>query len=221
MTSGVSGVSGVAATCYLVARSGPGGLEPLGTAFALGGRRVATALHVVGVGAQELQLIFARGDFQGYQDTNGNQVNFTTAKVVEADPVHDLAILELAQNVDVTVPWTLGSTDDVSPGDWLVSLGFPHTDSGRVVLTRQDATVGAKVLLENQGQKNKHIVINALLRPGQSGGPVMKGDGRVVAVMVGAYAPGGGGFISIGGVDPAALHQTSHAISAEYISEML
>jgi hypothetical protein len=42
-----------------------------------------------------------------------------------------------------------------------------------------------------------------------------------VALLIGSYAPGGGGMVSLGGVDPHTLHQTTHAISAEYAKELL
>ena len=44
---------------------------------------------------------------------------------------------------------------------------------------------------------------------------------RVVGVLAGSYARTGGGQISLGGIDPASLHQTTHAVSAEYLREML
>jgi hypothetical protein len=37
-------------------------------------------------------------------------------------------------------------------------------------------------------------------------------------MVVGSYAPNGGGGILLGDVDPATLHQTTHAISAEYVA---
>lgn len=43
----------------------------------------------------------------------------------------------------------------------------------------------------------------------------------LVAMIIGSYAPNSGGSISLGGVDPHTLHQTTHAVSAEYILQML
>jgi glycine cleavage system aminomethyltransferase T len=65
------------------------------------------------------------------------------------------------------------------------------------------------------------IILNVQARPGQSGSPVLLSDGRTIAAMIiGSYAPRAGGGISLGGVDPHTLHQTTHAISAEYIREL-
>lgn len=83
--------------------------------------------------------------------------------------------------------------------------------------------VGARVLLGAGGVKVKHVVLNTQTRPGQSGGPVFTADGRTVCAMItGGYSPtGAAGGIIIGGIDPQTLHQTTHAVSAEYIKGLL
>ena len=90
------------------------------------------------------------------------------------------------------------------------------------MLTYERAEIGAKVLIDSNGIKSKHVVLNTQARPGQSGSPVLRlPDLMVIGLLIGSYAPGGGGGISLGGVDPQTLHQTTHAISAEYLTEML
>lgn len=156
-----------------------------------------------------------------YQDMTDNGYMVHPVKVIASDPVHDLAILQVAET-EVSVNWSIDGTDSAAPGHPVVTLGFPHADTGRVVLTQQQTTVGARVLMGNQGIKSKYVVLNTLLRPGQSGGPVISMQtGKVVAVLVGAYAPEGQGKVIVGGVDPAALHQTTHAVSAEYLKPMM
>jgi hypothetical protein len=89
-------------------------------------------------------------------------------------------------------------------------------------LTEQRSSVGARIILGSQGIKTKHLVLNVQARPGQSGSPVFSDDGKLlVAMVIGSYAPGGGGGVIVGGIDPQTLHQTTHAISAEYITEIL
>ena len=75
----------------------------------------------------------------------------------------------------------------------------------------------------NQGIKSKYLVINTLLRPGQSGGPVFSvKTGEVLAVVLGPYAAEGPrARIVIGGIDQATVHQTAHAVSAEYLKAMM
>lgn len=195
----------------------------LGTAFAVGPKKLATAFHAVGADDRNLVLIMPKvNSLMEYQDTSDESVEFMPLAMSAADPVRDLCVLEMTNGSTMTGWLSIGSTDDVPPGHALSTLGFPHANFGRLVLTRQLAHVGARVLIENAGQKSKHIVLNTQAREGQSGGPVFDSEsGLVVAVLLGSYAPGGGGGISLGGVDPATLHQTTHAISAEYLGGML
>ncbi len=209
-------------TCYLLASVGPGGSRGLGSCFALGGNRVATALHVVSAGSGAIHLVVPRDDPAGYQDMTNDGYNIIPTEIVAADPIHDLAILEVP-NIETRVSWRITGTDTVRTGDAVATLGFPHADTGRVVLTEQRTSVGARVLMGNQGIKSKYLVLNTLLRPGQSGGPVINMlTGELVAILVGAYVTEDAqGRILIGNVDPVALHQTTHAISAEYLQEMI
>ncbi|SCX49563.1 Trypsin-like peptidase domain-containing protein [Klenkia marina] len=208
-------------TCYLLAHIGPGGNVALGSCFALGGDLLATAFHVVSGHPAGLHMVVPRVRTDDYQDVDDKSFHVRPVDVVASDPIHDLAVLRVHE-VETSVNWSIGSTDDVKPGEPVVTLGFPHANDGRTVLTQQTTTVGARILMQNQGIKSKYAVLNTLLRPGQSGGPVVNvRSNKVVAVLVGAYTPSGSGTVMIGGVDPAVLHQTTHAISAEYLKPMM
>ena len=116
----------------------------------------------------------------------------------------------------------MDSTDTVHVGENISVFGYPHSNHGRMVLTQQDTSVGAKILISNSGIKLKNIVLNIQSRPGQSGSPIVIPEKRSIAgILIGSYAPQVNGGISLGGIDPQTLHQTTHAISAEYIKEML
>ncbi|WP_202976969.1 S1 family peptidase [Ornithinimicrobium flavum] len=205
-----------------IGRQGPEGVQLLGTGFAVSTTRIATAFHVVGPSDENLVVALPRyQNLSQYQDTSDRQLRAVSARMAAPDPVRDLCILEVEQ-YRMSFPYSLDGTDSVPPGTPVVTWGFPHANSGRLVLTQQQAHVGARILIESAGAKSKHIVLNTQAREGQSGGPVLDpSSNSVVAVLIGSYAPGGGGGISLGGVDPATLHQTTHAISAEYLREML
>jgi len=203
-----------------VGRTSPEGLKLLGSAFFVAPGKLATTKHVTGADQTNLVLVFPRNDtLLTYEDTSNTQVRFIPTKITAVDPLRDICILEISTGAP---RYHITGTDDVAPGDPVVTFGFPHSDTGRLVLTLQNADVGARILIDAAGIKSKHIVMNTQARPGQSGGPVFTADAsRVVAMVIGSYAPGGGGGISLGGIDPATLHQTTHAISAEYIKGML
>lgn len=207
---------------YALARQSPGGGGViLGTAFAAGGRHVVTAYHVVGSSDEGLVLLIPRiANLNTYQDAD--QIPAIPMKIVAADPVRDLCVLEFPEQNFATTSYAITGSDSVGVGEPIVTLGFPHAPSGRYVLTHQRAHIGARLLLGSSAGRHKHFVLNTQARPGQSGSPVFNDDlTEVVGVLLGSFAPGGGGAISLGGVDPATLHQTTHAISAEYIREML
>lgn len=209
-----------------IARRGAGGMfTPLGTCFAVGPRLFATAAHVTGPSDEGLNLITGRVDsLSDYQDTTDLRALGLSLKIVSYNPIHDIAVLEFVDaDSKANFSYSLGSADEIATGTSVVSLGYPHADHGRLVLTQQASMVGARVLLGAEGTKLKHVVLNTQTRPGQSGGPVFTADGtRLCAMIVGGYAPAGAaGGISIGGIDPQTLHQTTHAISAEYIRELL
>lgn len=206
---------------FAVGRLSPSGLTILGTSFSVAKGKVATTKHVTNGDDTNLVILLPRNQtLLEYQATYDQQINFSYVKITAIDPFRDICILDVQG--DVSPNYRLGETDDVPPGSPIVTFGFPHADHGRLVLTQHNTHVGARVLIEAGGLKSKHIILNTQARPGQSGGPVFNpNDLSVVGMVIGSYAPGGGGAMSLGGIDPHTLHQTTHAISAEYLKEML
>jgi hypothetical protein len=196
------------------------GADLLGTAFSLPSRHLfATALHVSGFSDNNLVIVGRNTELE-YQDTSDPSVMYFRAEIAAADPARDLCILRT--DMDEVPGLAIASTDVVKIGEEIEIAGYPHADTGRFVLTHQFTEVGAKILIDAGGVKSKHVVLNIQARPGQSGSPIIEVKrGVVVAVLIGSYAPGGGGGISLDGIDPSTLHQTTHAVSAHYLEEMM
>jgi S1-C subfamily serine protease len=210
-------LQGVAQHVLAVARVTPHGGVILGTAFGLTSNLAATASHVVGDDPRNLVLIAPNCEsLRDYQDTTIPHFQTMNVSIAKLDPIRDICLLSTEENT-ISFARSISNTDNLNPGDRLALFGYPHADGGRVVLTQQDTQLGAKVLLENKGIKSKHIVLNIQTRPGQSGSPVYTALGDLVAVVIGSYVPTRAGTLMVGGVDPATLHQTTHAISAEYL----
>jgi hypothetical protein len=207
---------------WLIGRKQPDGVRLLGTCFAVTTRKFATAAHVTGPSDAGLVAIIDRGKFlSDYQDTSDTSVLLLDVKLAEYDPIRDISIVERVDASLAMFAYKIDGSDSTPVGTPVVSFGFPHADTGRRVLTQQASIVGARVLLGNAGLKTKHVVLNTQTRPGQSGGPVFSSDGkRVHAMILGGYRPAGGS-LNIDGVDPQTLHQTTHAVSAEYITAMI
>jgi hypothetical protein len=206
---------------YAIGRVTSAGINLLGTGFAVAPNKIATTAHVATADDRGLVLVMPKIlSLYDYQDTTDIQVNPLPLTIAAFDPISDIAIL--TGDIQTRFGWTFGGSDQVPPGTVVASLGFPHADSGRLVMTQHISSVWARIMLGASGAKNKHIVLNTQTRPGQSGSPVFFDDGKqVCAMIIGSYAPHAGGGATFNGIDPAILHQTTHAISAEYIQAML
>jgi len=208
---------------FALARTTPTGFNPLGTSVAVAENQLATALHVVGSDESNLVVVLPRHvNFAGWQDASDTNFLAWPVKIKKVDAFRDLCLLEMPNSV-IKFSHTLGTADDVYPGSTVISCGFPHANNGRLIQTIQQSNVGARVLLPNNGIKSKHLILNIQTQPGQSGSPVFDAEtGALVALVMGSYIPPGPmGYMVIGGVDARTLHQTTHAVSAEYIKDML
>ena len=204
-----------------------GNIHMLGTGFFISNTGlIATSRHVVGNNDNNLVVILSNIDsLDNYQDTTDNRCRYIRAKIIDIDPFRDIAILKIDIidliyiSIFINLP-TIGGFDDVHVGEEVIILGYPHCVEGRRVLTYQRAVIGAKVMLESEGIKSKHAVINTQTRPGQSGSLVFSKDKQmIVGMLIGAFAPNS--CISLGGINPRELHQTTYCISSEYIKDMI
>ncbi|WP_017259773.1 S1 family peptidase [Pedobacter arcticus] len=207
---------------YTVGRITPNGVNLLGSCFLLNNAGLlATASHVVNNDDKNLVVFVSdNNNLLGYQDTSDNAGRVIPVSIYKVDPVRDICILKSDTNVTSNI--RLQGSDSVQVMENIGVIGFPHCTDGRNILTFQNTTVGAKVLIESSGIKSKHLILNIQTRPGQSGSPIFKlSDMTLVGMIIGAYCPNGGGRVLIGGVDPLSLNQTTHAVSTEYISKMI
>lgn len=206
-----------------VGRITPKGVGMLGTGFIIStDGNIVTTKHVVGTDPTGLVVLMPHiNNIDEYQDTTDNRCQPIPVEILEIDPLKDLSILKTDIRFSGKLP-ELGSFDDIKIGEELGIFSFPHCVTGRRVLTFQKAELGAKILLESNTIKSKHGVINSQSRPGQSGALIFSSRTQmIIGVLIGAYAPLQGGAISLGGINPQELHQTTHCISAEYITEMI
>lgn len=215
--------SSLANIVFAVGRTGANGVLLLGTATLLNSPgKFVTAAHVTQKDEQNLVVVVKpdNSSINDYQDTSDERVQVIPVRIKAIDPFTDLCILSADINAFSNI--SMGSTDLLYLGNVVDIFGYPHADHGRLVLTQQRTEIGARILIKNGIVKTKHVVLNTQARPGQSGSPIFSAQTTMlVAILIGSYAPGGGGSISLGGVDPHTLHQTTHAVSVEYVREML
>jgi V8-like Glu-specific endopeptidase len=207
---------------FTVGRITPNGVNLLGTCFLLNStRHFATTAHVTNNDENNLVVVMSdETKLANYQDTSNTQIKYFKVKIKSIDPVRDIAILECDHDRNCNI--NIQSTDTVNVGNNLAVIGYPHSNLGRQVLTYQTTIVGAKILIETSGIKSKHLVLNIQTRPGQSGSPIFNVlNSQLVGMIIGSYVPSINGGIRLGDIDPQTLHQTTHAISAEYILKMI
>jgi hypothetical protein len=138
----------------------------LGTGFVyIDHKHVATALHVVDLG-REIRVEFP-------------DEKTTTAEVVAVDEDHDLAILELKTPTEAA---PLIPRQTVTVGSPILAIGNPYGDLARF----SDELEGLLNFSVSQGivsaKSDAFIQTDAALSPGNSGGPMLTCDGKVIGV---------------------------------------
>jgi S1-C subfamily serine protease len=99
------------------------------------------------------------------------------ARVLAADPDHDLAALSVEANNLPTI--ALGESKQLRPGQWVLALGHPWGVPGA-------ATAGIVIDTgtppEMPGGRREFIQVGLHLRPGHSGGPLVNVQGQLVGL---------------------------------------
>lgn len=109
------------------------------------------------------------------------------ASVVGRDPSTDLALLRLADARDLPTV-TLGDSDQLEIGDWVVAIGNPFGLDTSVT----HGLISARERVLGLGPFDDFIQTNALINPGNSGGPLFDLKGDVVGVTTAIVSQGQG-----------------------------
>jgi putative serine protease PepD len=138
-----------------------------GTGWVYDERHIVTNQHVV-EGANEVTVRFR----------DGREVQ---ARVVGTDPSTDVAVLELAEGADVPPALERGSSEALEVGDPVVAIGSPFgLDSS--LTTGVVSGLGRTINAPNDFAIDDVIQTDAALNPGNSGGPLLDLNGRVVGM---------------------------------------
>ena len=121
------------------------------------------------------------------------------AEVVGRDPKTDLAVLRVES--DEPLPFLeFGDSDKTRVGDWVVAIGNPFGFSSTVTA----GIVSARKRDIRAGPYDDFIQTDAAINKGNSGGPMLNLDGRVIGVNTAITSPSGGS-VGIGFAVPASL----------------
>ena len=121
------------------------------------------------------------------------------AKVVGRDARTDLAVLKVDAGHDL--PFIqLGDSAKVRPGEWVVAVGNPFGLGGTITAGIVSA-LGRDI---GEGPYDQFIQVDAPINRGNSGGPLITQDGKVIGVNTAIYSPTGGS-VGIGFAIPSDL----------------
>ena len=143
-------------------------------------------------------------DKQGHILTNNHVVNgfdsldavfvdgsSASAKVIGTDPGNDLAVIQVNVPADSLSPATLGDSDAVRVGDFVMAVGNPFGLQGGASATEGIVSALGRSLDEGGRPLRKLIQSDAAINPGNSGGALFNGRGEVIGITSAIENPSG------------------------------
>tara|TARA_B100001057_G_scaffold382996_1_gene389119 strand:+ start:515 stop:1921 length:1407 start_codon:yes stop_codon:yes gene_type:complete len=113
------------------------------------------------------------------------------AKVIGADPLSDIAVLQL-ETKEKFVPVEFGDSDKARIGDWVIAIGNPFGLGGTVtsgIISARNRSIGLS-------RYEDYIQTDASINSGNSGGPLFNMNGDVIGINTAIL--GRNGSIGIG-----------------------
>jgi len=113
------------------------------------------------------------------------------AKVLGADPLSDIAVLQLEANEKFS-PVKFGDSDEARIGDWVIAIGNPFGLGGTVtsgIISARNRSIGLS-------RYEDYIQTDASINSGNSGGPLFDMNGDVIGINTAIL--GRNGSIGIG-----------------------
>jgi len=170
------GVVQITATSVTQVPSDPFGLLPstpeteqsLGSGFVIDrAGHIVTNYHVI-AGAQKVQVSFSSQDQ-------------LAATVVGSDKSTDVAVLKIDAHSRALTPLPLGDSDAVRVGDPVYAIGNPF-GLDRTFTAGVVSAVGRQITAPNNSPVENAIQTDAAINHGNSGGPLLNDEGRVIGV---------------------------------------
>lgn len=152
--------------------------EGAGSGFVLDQEgHILTNYHVI-QGAEMIEVSF------------GDQLT-AQAVVIGVDPRNDVAVLKVDVALELLKPVTLGSSGELSVGQWAIAIGNPFGQFGRTLTTGVISALDRTI----EGPDNRAITgiiqTDAAINRGNSGGPLLDSSGRVIGITSAIFSPTG------------------------------
>ena len=164
--------------------------QALGSGFVIDKEgHIVTNFHVID-GAQEIEV--------GFSDQRTVE-----ARLIGSDPSTDLALLKVEVDAKALTPLALADSDDVEVGDPVVAIGNPF-GLARTATAGIVSAIQRELRAPNRFTIDEVIQTDAPINSGNSGGPLIDADGRVIGVNSQIEtASGAGGNVGIGFAVPS------------------
>jgi len=108
------------------------------------------------------------------------------AKLIGSDPIYDVAVVEIVNPPADLKQVTLGNSDKVMPGEWIIAIGQPlfmdYTVTAGIVCALGRETQIGKAQLSTIEYVGSYIMMDAVINPGNSGGPLFNANGDVIGI---------------------------------------
>jgi S1-C subfamily serine protease len=111
-----------------------------------------------------------------------------TAEVVGADPSNDLAVLFVDLPSEQLHPLTLGESNGLQVGQFVVAIGSPFGFEQTLTVGVVSA-LGRVIESPDESFIGEIIQTDAAINPGNSGGPLLDLEGRVIGVNTAIFSP--------------------------------
>ena len=152
----------LAATVYLEMADKDNNILGFGSGFFVGQNQIATNFHVIA------------GAAKGTVKLAGSPMQYTVEGISATDEKNDLALLKVTGFEGEPLP--LGDSDTVQIDKTVYVAGNPKGLEG----TFSKDTVSNL----HEGDAKKRFQMTALISPGNSGGPVLNGNGEVIGISL-------------------------------------
>jgi putative serine protease PepD len=180
---------------------GPGGTGATGSGFVIDKEgHIVTNQHVV-AGADSAVVRFA----------DGSEVD---ADIVGTDPSSDIAVLDIDRPSSRLTPLSFAADISLQVGDSVIAIGSPFSFEGTLT-TGVISALGREIESPNGFTIENVVQTDAALNQGNSGGPILDTEGRVVGVAAQIRSESGGSD----GIGFAIPGDTAQRIARELIED--
>lgn len=112
------------------------------------------------------------------------------AKLIAMDKATDLAVLKVNKSFESSA--TLGDSDHIEIGDIVFAIGNPHSVGLTVTMGIVSAKGRSSLGILGYGSYENFIQTDASINFGNSGGPLIDAQGRVIGINTAIYSKNGG-----------------------------